>query len=96
MEWQEKDLLIIDEVNMLGAQTMFAVNKQLCRLRECDEDFGGIPIVLFCGDFHQFRPMQQRQHHDKAHLLWNKFTIVVMLKEQVRAAQDPALQRLQG
>src|SRR5262249_16221157 len=24
------------------------------------QDFGGIPIVLFCGDFHQFRPVQER------------------------------------
>ncbi len=29
-------------------------------LRGCDQDFGGIPIVLFCGDFHQFRPVQER------------------------------------
>jgi hypothetical protein len=29
-------------------------------LRGCAQDFGGIPIVLFCGDFHQFRPIQER------------------------------------
>ncbi|PVH67870.1 hypothetical protein DL98DRAFT_564766 [Cadophora sp. DSE1049] len=82
----------------------------------CSEDFGGIPVVLLCGDFHQFRPVQersillpstaiawdegkifkaeQRYQHDKAHALWKKFTTVVLLKEQVRAAGDPKLQQL--
>ncbi|KAM4064127.1 PIF1 protein [Hirsutella rhossiliensis] len=68
----------------------------------------GIPIVLFCGDFQQFRPVQersivlpsaaiswdvdnsfkaeQRHQHDKAHALWKRFTTVVMLNEQMRAA----------
>jgi hypothetical protein len=116
MKWQEKHMLIIDEVSMLGARTLYAVNEQLCILRGSSQDFGGIPIVLFCGDFHQFRPVQEgsillssgdlrwdqensfkveeRYQHDKAHALWKKFTTVVMLKEQVRAAGDPDLQRL--
>ncbi|XP_044718847.1 PIF1-like helicase domain-containing protein [Hirsutella rhossiliensis] len=98
MDWQEKDVLVIDEVSMLGARTLHAVNEQLHRLRGSKEDFGGIPIVLFCGDFHQFRPVQeraeQRHQHDKAHALWKRFTTVVMLDEQMRAAGDPELQRL--
>ncbi|XP_044714685.1 PIF1-like helicase domain-containing protein [Hirsutella rhossiliensis] len=116
MDWQEKDVLVVDEVSMLGARTLHAVNEQLCRLRGSHQDFGGIPIVLFCGDFHQFRPVQersillpstavswdmdnsfkaeQRHQHDKAHALWKRFTTVVMLDEQVRAAGDPELQRL--
>ncbi|KJZ74451.1 hypothetical protein HIM_06047 [Hirsutella minnesotensis 3608] len=56
----EKDVLVIDEVSMLGARTLHAVNEQLCRLRGSQRDFRGIPIVLFCGDFHQFRPVQER------------------------------------
>jgi hypothetical protein len=116
MAWQDKDMLVIDEVSMLGAQTLYAVNERLCELRGSVQDFGSIPIILFLGDFHQFRPVQertillpsssfswdqgklfnveQRYQHDKGHELWNKFTTVVMLKEQVRAAADPRLQRL--
>ena len=116
MDWQEKYLLIIDEVSMLGARTLYAVNEHICALRGSKQDFGGIPIVLFCGDFHQFRPVQERtiilpstarswdegktfrieqkHQHDKAHALWKKFTTVIMLNEQVRAAGDPRLQRL--
>lgn len=60
MDWQDKLLLVIDEISMLGARTLFAVNEQLCKLRGSALDFGGIPIVLFCGDFHQFRPVQER------------------------------------
>ncbi|KAM4056410.1 PIF1-like helicase [Hirsutella rhossiliensis] len=54
------DVLVIDEVSMLGARTLHAVNERLCQLRGSKRDFGGIPIVLFCGDFHQFRPVQER------------------------------------
>jgi hypothetical protein len=116
MDWQEKYLLIIDEVSMLGGRTLYAINEHICALRGSKQDFGGIPIVLFCGDFHQFRPVQdrsillpstatswdegktfrieQRHQHDKAHALWKKFTTVIMLNEQVRAAGDPQLQQL--
>ncbi|KAG7403652.1 ATP-dependent DNA helicase PIF1 [Fusarium oxysporum f. sp. rapae] len=115
-DWRERDLLIIDEVSMLGARTLWMVNEQLCKLRGSPKDFGGIPIVLFCGDFHQFRPVQersillpstaiswfeqdsfqveQRHQHDKAHALWRRFTTVIMLDEQVRAAGDPELRAL--
>ena len=57
MDWQEKCLLIIDEVSMLGARTLYTVNEQLCKLRGCAEDFGGILIVLFYSNFNQFRPI---------------------------------------
>ncbi|KFG84187.1 hypothetical protein MANI_116079 [Metarhizium anisopliae] len=116
MHWQDKQLLIIDEVSMLRARTLFAINEQLQSLRGSPRDFGGIPIVLFGGDFHQFRPVQeismllpstvtswdddasfrieQRHEHDVAHALWKRFSTVVMLNEQVRAAGDPELQGL--
>ncbi|EGY20851.1 uncharacterized protein VDAG_02375 [Verticillium dahliae VdLs.17] len=115
-EWREKWALIIDEVSMLGARTLHDVDERLRQFRGSRRDFGGIPIVLFSGDFHQFRPVQersillpstvitwdeersftaeQRYQHDRAHALSNRFTTVVMLNEQVRAAGDPKLQRL--
>ncbi|KAL5600785.1 hypothetical protein FOVSG1_006815 [Fusarium oxysporum f. sp. vasinfectum] len=46
MDWQEKYALIIDEVGMLGARMLYAVNVQLRRLRESTEDFGDIPFKL--------------------------------------------------
>ncbi|KAL8281709.1 hypothetical protein RB600_005247 [Gaeumannomyces tritici] len=44
-------------------------------------------------DDKSFRTEQRRQH-DRAHALWNRFTTVVVLTEQVRAAGDPTLRRL--
>ena len=35
MDWQEKHLLIIDEVSMLGARTLYGVNEQLCKFQGC-------------------------------------------------------------
>ncbi|KAH8752750.1 hypothetical protein F5883DRAFT_632941 [Diaporthe sp. PMI_573] len=56
-------------------------------------------------DFHQFRPVQNKSlltpwsalriaDEMRAHALWTRFTTVVMLTEQVRAAGDPELRRL--
>lgn len=103
--WREKWLLIIDEVSMLGLQTLSDINKRLCTARGSNQDFGGIPVVLLSGDFHQFRPVQNKSlltpwsalrvaDEMRAHALWTRFTTVVMLTEQVRAAGDPQLQRL--
>ena len=60
MDWQEKYLLIVDEVSMLGARTLYAANERLCKLRGSTQDFGGIPVVVFCSNFRQFRPVQER------------------------------------
>ena len=109
-------MLVIDEVSILGARTLHTVNEQLCIFHGYTQDFSGIPIVLFLGDFRQFQPVQersflvpssdfpwdegkmfrieQRHQYDKAHMLWKRFTTVVMLNEQVRAAGNLQLQRL--
>jgi hypothetical protein len=114
--WRDKWLLIIDEVSMLGARTLYAVNQALRRLRGKPKNFGGIPIILMCGDFHQFRPVRDKSllssssveewendgaftpevRHQcmEAWKLWDRFTTVVLLQEQVRAAGDPVLQGL--
>ena len=47
MDWLDKDMLIVNEISMLGAKTLYAVNEQLCNFRGCTGHFGGIPIVLF-------------------------------------------------
>ncbi|WAO96996.1 Helitron-like-N domain-containing protein [Fusarium falciforme] len=91
--WREKWLLIIDEVSMLGLQTLSNINKRLCASRGSNRDFGGIPVVLLSGDFHQFRPVQNKSlltpwsalriaDEVRAHALWARFTTVVMLTEQ--------------
>lgn len=46
MDWQEKVMLLVDEVSMLGAKTSYSVNKQICALQGCEQDFGGTSIVV--------------------------------------------------
>jgi hypothetical protein len=59
--WRRRKVLIIDEVSMLGLNTLFEVDRKLKHLRGFeDRDFGGIPIVIFTGDFLQFGPVQQK------------------------------------
>ncbi|KAM4061079.1 AAA domain-containing protein [Hirsutella rhossiliensis] len=77
MDWQEKDVLVIDEVSMLGARTLHAVNEQLCRLRGSHQDFGDSSFKA-----------ETRHQHDKAHALWKRFTTTVMLDEQDRSDLD--------
>ncbi|KAF6802858.1 hypothetical protein CPLU01_16138, partial [Colletotrichum plurivorum] len=108
-EWRNRWLLVIDEVSMLGGATLSTINSSIRRFRDSDDDFGGIPVVIFCGDFHQFRPVtersiilpsdplmtpESRHKHDEAHTLWLRFTTVIILVEQVRAAADIRLQQL--
>ena len=53
-----------------------------------------VPSSDFLWDEGKTFRVEQRYQHDKAHALWKRFTTVVMLNEQVRAASDVQLQRL--
>ncbi|KAK7928542.1 hypothetical protein PG985_005540 [Apiospora marii] len=60
LRWKSKVMLIMDEISQVGGLTLAAVDS---RLRQYPADsrrpFGGIPIVIFFGDFYQFEPVQQ-------------------------------------
>ena len=58
--WKQKLVLVIDEISMLGGATLYDVSRHLQSLRDCpDRPFGGIPVVLLMGDFHQFAPVHE-------------------------------------
>ena len=50
------DLLIIDEVSMVRADVMDAIDHQLRRIRQDQRPFGGVQLLLI-GDLHQLPPV---------------------------------------
>ena len=52
------ELLAIDEISMLKGQTFSYIDEVLRRVRENDEPFGGIQLLLF-GDFFQLPPVEE-------------------------------------
>ncbi len=82
------------------------IGKQKPGVSNCDLSFGGINVV-FCGDFHQFPPVavglsdalyyptNMARESTDAHLgrgIYDEFTTVVVLREQVRCT-DPRWHR---
>ncbi|GJN72473.1 hypothetical protein PLICBS_006546 [Purpureocillium lilacinum] len=75
MDWQEKDVLVIDEFRPVQERPII------------------LPSEAIQWDASSSFNAEQRYQHDKAHALWRRFTSVVMLDEQMRAAGNPVLQR---
>jgi hypothetical protein len=72
--------LIIDEVSMLGAQTLYAVNEKLCTLRESRQDFGGIPLSSSVAIFTNSIPFKRSPFFSRAWLLYRTKTIPLELR----------------
>ena len=57
LRWKNKTMLIIDEISQVGGLTLASVDSRLRLYRDdANRPFGGIPIVIFFGDFFQFDP----------------------------------------
>ena len=54
--WKESHVLIIDEVSMLHKEAFDSLEFIARKIRESDEPFGGLQIIL-CGDFRQLPPV---------------------------------------
>lgn len=48
--------LVIDEISMLSGELFHVLDQTLRKIRECDEAFGGLQLVV-CGDFMQLPPV---------------------------------------
>ena len=60
LRWKNKVMLIVDEISQVGGLTLAAVDNRLRQYRDdMHRPFGGIPIVIFFGDFFQFDPVKQ-------------------------------------
>jgi hypothetical protein len=58
--WQRVKVFVVDEVSMLGGALLHSIDNTLRHLRASALPFGGIPVVLFTGDFFQFGPVLQK------------------------------------
>ena len=108
--WSNKTIMIIDEVSMVDLTMLNTINNQ-CKIaksldRGSPDLFGGLPIIIFMGDFFQFPPVKgpalwknPRDGNDEeanGQMIWHRFTDVIILDEQMRQAQDPAFQNFLG
>jgi ATP-dependent DNA helicase PIF1 len=93
------DILIIDEVSMLHGKRLDMVN-QVCKwLRENDEPFGGLQVIL-TGDLFQLPPINKGDTSiDFVHLsnAWKELEPqICYLSEQHRQVSDPLLDLLES
>ena len=103
-----KRIFILDEISMVSLENLVQINERCNAIwdlnRASDTVFGGLPIVIFLGDFNQFRPVRghaiwSQTINDIIGLqsgrsIWSHFTHVVFLTEQMRQAEDPVFQDL--
>ncbi|MEA2083693.1 MAG: helix-turn-helix domain-containing protein [Thermodesulfobacteriota bacterium] len=69
---QSLDLLVIDEISMVRADLLDAVDAVLRRHRRNNQPFGGVQLLMI-GDLHQLSPVAK---HDEWHLLQQHYESV--------------------
>jgi hypothetical protein len=103
-----KKIFILDELSKVSLENLVQINDRCNSIwdlnRASDTVFGELPIVIYLGDFNQFRPVRghaiwSQTINDIAVLqsgksIWHYFTRVVFLTEQMRQAEDLEFQGL--
>ena len=87
------DVLIIDEVSMLHDYNLDMVDEAMRRIRERDEPFGGLQVIL-CGDFFQLPPVGNGGRFVTQSKVWNDMDIKVCYLEEQHRADDLRLQEV--
>ena len=89
-------MVVIDEISMVSSKLMDSIDQQCKVVKNLDANstavFGGLPVVIALGDFHQFSPVratalwqkQQSHNEDRGQQLWHMFKNVMILDEQMR------------
>jgi ATP-dependent DNA helicase PIF1 len=93
------DILIIDEVSMIHGKRLDMINSVCKLLRDSDQPFGGLQVVL-TGDLFQLPPINRGDENiDFAHLseAWQELNPkICYLNEQHRQANDSLLDLLEA
>ncbi|CEJ61920.1 hypothetical protein PMG11_10436 [Penicillium brasilianum] len=93
--WSRKTIMIVDEVSMMDLRMISVIDNQ-CKIvkaldRSSPDLFGGLPVVIFIGDFFQFPPVlgpalwreprRGMNEDENGRLLWHQFKQVIILDE---------------
>ncbi|MCA9331629.1 AAA family ATPase [Candidatus Saccharibacteria bacterium] len=95
---EKTDVLIIDEVSMLHDYRLDMIDEIVRTVREVDEPFGGIQVIL-CGDFFQLPPVTRSDSRPGGFvvgsLVWQTLDpVICYLNEQHRQNDDTLLEIL--
>ena len=82
-------VLIIDEVSFIGADMLYQIHLRLCELKENEEPFGGISVILV-GDLMQLAPVNGKYIFDEprnpkfrpfhsVNSLWHSFRPMILV-----------------
>ena len=92
LQWKDVEFIFKDEISMVPYKMLCMIDSRLKQLKNCDEFFGGINVILF-GDLMQLTPVRgSHVFHQPLHLapathLWRLFTLVE-LTENMRQQGD--------
>ncbi len=94
---EKADILIIDEISMLHDYRLDMVDEITRRVRNVDEPFGGLQIIL-CGDFFQLPPVERGRGSGSFVVqsnVWEYLSpVICYLQEQHRQNDDMYLEIL--
>ena len=95
-EWANRRYLIIDEVSMLDRSNIIKLETQLKKLTSNTTALLGGMNIVFCGDFLQLPTcnsqdlfIRDSSKYQRGNDLWRSLNVAVILKEQMRQADDP-------
>ena len=101
--------LVVDEVSMVGCKMLVRVDEKCSKIWASRSDsstvLGGLPILLFLGDFKQFEPVRDTSlwkdngtkatnDEKRARQIWSEVKDVIFLTEQMRQEDDLPYQEL--
>ncbi len=95
---KKTDILIIDEISMLHDYRLDMVDEISRKIRDDDQPFGGIQVIL-CGDFFQLPPVSRTDQPEGMFIVsskvWDEFEpVICYLDEQHRQNDESFLEIL--
>lgn len=81
--WENTDILIIDEISMMSARIFELLNQLGQRIRHNRRPFGGIQII-FSGDFFQLPPVKETIFCFESPYFMNSFDTIIYLNKIYR------------